>query len=385
MIDRSLRALAAMIVACAAMMLPRASRDWGVAMRGEVRGISRGGEALLFALGCLVGACREVCGAADLDDEALVDDRSGPPVGLGPRALLIGCAVAAVLLGIGHMAAGGAPATMMLMNLIALALGLLLLSTTSLLRPFAPRPDLGSLSLLLAPLLLATTLGGITVDGATRWIRLSGLSIQPSLILLPLILLIFARRTSPASLLAVLLSAVALALQPDRAMAGALAAGLLALALARPNRVTLFALAAALFGFVATLAQPDVQPAMPFVDRILWTAFELHPLAGVAVVGGAVLLVLPGLVLTTVPSHRPVGAVFAATWFAIVAAAALGNYPTPLVGYGGSAILGYLACLWGLPRGAAFGWQPTAGVEKCWTGDGWPKLRSATISTQRDV
>lgn len=386
MIDRSLRALAAVVAACAALLLPGASRDWGQAMREEVRDIPQGGEALLFALGCLVGACREVCGPTGLDDGAEEEQRSGPPAGVGPRALLVGCAVVAVLLGIGHMAAGGAPGTMMLMNLIALAVGLLLLSTTSLLRSLVPAPDLRSLSLLLAPLLLATAFGGITVDGATRWIRLSGLSIQPSLILLPLILLCFARRASPASLLAVLLSAVALALQPDRAMAGALATGLLALALVRPDRVTLFALAAASAGFVATLALPDVQPAMPFVDQILWTAFALHPLAGLAVVGGAALLVLPGLVLMMEGAgHRPVGAVFAATWFAIVLAAALGNYPTPLVGYGGSAILGYLACLWGLPLRAGVDRLPVDGIGRARPEERWGGRRTRLISTQTIV
>jgi hypothetical protein len=38
------------------------------------------------------------------------------------------------------------------------------------------------------------------------------------------------------------------------------------------------------------------------------------------------------------------------TELVVLAAAALGNYPTPLVGYGGSAILGYLLCLIGLPQ-----------------------------------
>jgi hypothetical protein len=33
----------------------------------------------------------------------------------------------------------------------------------------------------------------------------------------------------------------------------------------------------------------------------------------------------------------------------VIVAAALGNYPTPLVGYGGSAIIGYVVSLLGLP------------------------------------
>jgi hypothetical protein len=36
----------------------------------------------------------------------------------------------------------------------------------------------------------------------------------------------------------------------------------------------------------------------------------------------------------------------------VVAAAALGNYPTPLVGYGGAAVLGYLLSVALLPSGA---------------------------------
>jgi hypothetical protein len=37
----------------------------------------------------------------------------------------------------------------------------------------------------------------------------------------------------------------------------------------------------------------------------------------------------------------------------VVAAAALGNYPTPLVGYGGSAVLGYLLSAALLPTASA--------------------------------
>ena len=36
---------------------------------------------------------------------------------------------------------------------------------------------------------------------------------------------------------------------------------------------------------------------------------------------------------------------FGVVWLGTVVAAALGNYPTPVVGYGGSAILGYSMCL----------------------------------------
>jgi cell division protein FtsW (lipid II flippase) len=43
----------------------------------------------------------------------------------------------------------------------------------------------GLLTMMLAAALLATALLGGRVDGAARWVRLGGLAIQPSLILLP--------------------------------------------------------------------------------------------------------------------------------------------------------------------------------------------------------
>jgi hypothetical protein len=87
---------------------------------------------------------------------------------------------------------------------------------------------------------------------------------------------------------------------------------------------------------------PDALPAVPFVDRILYTAFDVHMLAGAAVVAGCFILLTPAVgALWRVP-ERPVLFAFGASWAALIVAAAVGNYPTPLVGYGGSAVLGYL-------------------------------------------
>jgi hypothetical protein len=90
---------------------------------------------------------------------------------------------------------------------------------------------------------------------------------------------------------------------------------------------------------------------VPYVDEILYTSFQVHTLVGLAVVGGALLLIVPGIAGRWIdPGNREVHAVFATLWLSVVAAAALGNYPTPLVGYGGSAILGYALSLSFLPR-----------------------------------
>ena len=52
-------------------------------------------------------------------------------------------------------------------------------------------------------------------------------------------------------------------------------------------------------------------------------------------------MVLPLLIMHNRASAASVQA-FVALWATAIAAAAIGNYPTPLVGYGASAIIGYL-------------------------------------------
>jgi hypothetical protein len=133
-------------------------------------------------------------------------------------------------------------------------------------------------------------------------------------------------------------------------MAGMLALALAALATARRDVLSVTALLAALVAFAATLARPDRLPASPFVDGILYTSFAVHPLAGAAIVLGLCLLVLPAIAGRFGDREDDAARrVFGALWIAGIAAAALGNYPTPVVGYGGSAILGYVLSLSAFP------------------------------------
>lgn len=258
------------------------------------------------------------------------------------------CAIAAVALGLAYLAMAGAPPRYLLVNSAALAIGFLLLGLAAPLARAGHRAR-ALVTLTLAVMLLLATLFGRSVEGATRWLQLGGLTVQPSLILLPLLAVNFARARNAWSTAGVGIAALTLAIQPDRAMAAALAAAMLALVIPRQDRHGLVALAAALAAFAVTMARPDTQGAMPFVDQIFYTAFLVGPLAGLAVVIGAMLLPLPGL-FGTRGQETSAGAVFAAMWLAIVAAALIGNYPTPLVGYGGSAIIGYVLSLAAFPR-----------------------------------
>lgn len=265
-----------------------------------------------------------------------------------PRLLGLVCAVAAVGLGLFYLSAAGAPAAYSFVNLAALVLGL---TSWLALGPAASSRLDGPACLLLAGALLLTALFGMEVEGAARWVRLGPLNLQASLILLPPMLLLYARRADPIGTAAMVVAAAALAAQPDRAMAGALLAGLIGTTAARPGAWPATATAAAALAFGWTLFVPDALPAVPYVDRVFAGAFALHPLAGTAVATGAAALLVPALAgLMRGAGDRAALLAFGGCWAAIVAAAALGNYPTPLVGYGGSVVLGYLLSAALLPR-----------------------------------
>jgi len=269
-----------------------------------------------------------------------------------PRLVGVVCASGAVALGLGYLVLAGAPARYLVINLAALGVGLALSGLVSQ-RLFAGRPWTGALILAMAGGLLATALFGVSLEGATRWVRLGGLSIQPGLVLLPVMLVAFARWRNLPATAGMMVAAAALAIQPDRAMAGMLAAGLAVLAMLRPDRSVFLALGASLAGFAVTLGRADRLPAAAHVEGVLQSSFEVHLLAGLAVILGLALLLVPAMVgWFRDPAGRESHAVFGAVWLAAILAAALGNYPTPVVGYGASAILGYALSLLALPKEA---------------------------------
>jgi hypothetical protein len=101
-------------------------------------------------------------------------------------------------------------------------------------------------------------------------------------------------------------------------------------------------------GFVTTLVRADSLPPVRFTEGVFTQTWQLHPLLGIAVAAGGALLLLPAAAVgTRGRDNVRQCAVFGAVWLAIILAAVIGSYPTPLVGYGGSAIIGYLlsACM----------------------------------------
>ena len=270
-----------------------------------------------------------------------------------PRALGIACAMSATVLGLLYLHAAGAPITHLVVNALSLVMGLALLAVIP--QSVQGSRASGGVVLALGIMLLYTAMFGTSVEGASRWVRVGGVSLQISLLVLPAMLVAFARSGGIFATTGVVLAALGLALQPDRAMAGIMAAALVVLALYRQERQVVLALIVAGIGFAVTLLRPDSLPAVPYVDQILYTSFEVHPLAGIAVLSGALLLIVPALTNFWKDSNdRAVHAVFGVTWLGMVVAAALGNYPTPIVGYGGSAILGYALSLSFMPIKARY-------------------------------
>lgn len=376
--------IAERIVRLAGLWVPARLQGWVEAMSSEVATIDRRTAALVFALGCAGWAAREA--TAEALREALaahVEDSEGGKTmtvqdGIKARSVALACAVAATGLGLVYLAEAGAPTRLLTMNAAALVAGLVIVL------PFArrdpmERPFVGVAAVAIGLALLLTAGLGGEASGARRWVSVGSVALQPALIGLPLLVVGFARSRDALTALGVVLAAIALAWQPDRAMAGALVAGVGAVALMKHDRMVLAVLVLALAGFAVALARPDVVPATLYVDRVFRTAASTSALAGLAVWSGAILMLVPALLgLTLDRANRAIHAAAGASWLAILTAAVVGDYPTPLVAYGGSAIVGYVLMTLALPppgltdsEKAAPGAQPHRAGEA-------PALRSAT-------
>lgn len=356
--------------------LPASLRPWGSAIRSEAANIPDDTQAILYTLNSVGGLVPRAVASRLLRTFApagsgapLLDGSTAMPIfnaiASRPRAIGVICASGAVALGVVYMVIAGAPTRYPGINAGALVIGLMLQALLGR-EGLASQRWTGAVTLAIASSLLATAILGAEVEGAARWVNIGGLAVQPSLVLLPAAIVAFSRNRSLLSTAGIVAAAAAMALQPDRAMAGMLAICTAVNAAQHADRFTFTALAASTIGFAATLARPDTLPAAPYVDQILYTSFGVHAGAGLAVLAGAALLLVPPVIgWIRDAENRAAYAAFGAAWLAAVIAAALGNYPTPIVGYGGSAIIGYALSLVALPRlparnDAAASWAPVA-------------------------
>ncbi len=191
--------------------------------------------------------------------------------------------------------------------------------------------------------LLATALWGVEVDGIRRWVSAGTIQLQPTFILLPLLLAMYARRHGePWYAAAVMIAAFAIAVQPDWSMTLPLMFVAFAVWLTAKTGKAAVVLGAALLAFAATWIQADPLEGVTFVEDVIANGWRIGPFHGALVTLGALSMLAPLLTIRRMDAHiRRVLIVFALIWGTLLVASLIGNYPTPLIGYGASPIIGY--------------------------------------------
>jgi hypothetical protein len=334
-------ALAARLVLRATVWLLGARHAaWGRAMQAEVEAVDDEREALALAWGCLRAAVGQAFAAPFAMGQA--------PLAQAQNAGACACLIA-VVLGGAFMHGAGAPGHYAVMNVLSLAFALVTFRLLP--RKRLAQDDLlrAQLSLAIGAWLLLASL--FQADGAaSAWLRIGPVHLNLTWLLLPALLLgSDVRPTSaawPWGLAGLLMASGALALLSDPVLA-ALVAAVLGVR-AWLHRSGLLALLAVALWAVALRLGHGWQPpqALPFVDRVLHDAFAQGLATGLALV---VLQVMPLWPALRNAQARQLGLV----WGLLVLLSLPGWLPSPLVGFGGSFIVGYLLSLAMLPSRAA--------------------------------
>lgn len=268
-----------------------------------------------------------------------------PRWGLAP--LVLGCLAAAA--GSAFLWDVGALPGMISRNLIALLLGLIAGWGAHKLAHVAHGAAI--LFGFATAILLWVVVGGIELDGVRRWLALGPLTMQPALILVPLLLAITASREGRHWRVAILLPLLLVALQPDAATMIALAGGIAALMAASSiqstrgwtaRRIATAAGALCLTVIALVVAGVQTPPPVAFVEGTM----DLAWVSGTAAIGLHLIAIL--LTIGALLSGGGAAGAALAVYFALaVLAAAFWAFPMPVVGAGPSHLIGF---------GIAIGW-----------------------------
>jgi hypothetical protein len=250
-----------------------------------------------------------------------------------------------VIAGIAAMADQGAPAIFWQVNLAALVAGLAWVALGSgPSNPIAQRILVACLLILLA-LPLVT---GPDVNGITRWIPVFDLSLHSGMITIPALAALASQDEKHGFLFLLAAGAIAL-LQPDGASLFAVTFAAVGLNHTMGGWKWGVTAIIAFFAAIHAVLVGEL-PAQPFVERMLADLALASPLlaiaAGMALLAGFLLMVF------AIPFPRPARMAIAGTLFGFTVISMLNNYPTPLIGYGASSILGYALALGLAPKEA---------------------------------
>lgn len=265
-------------------------------------------------------------------DDGLNGDVQWGSLALAAAAVGAGCALLVVL---------GAPPRMPMMNGVALLIGLVGVAVIWACRRAGASARVGDIALLIASAVIPmTAMVGPQADGVARWLVVGGLTIQPALIVVPLIALGLAVRPSLARSASAVVAAVGLAIQPDPGCAAMLLLGAAAPLLSRNARTsgTLATVIAAAIGLAVAIARNVALPPVPFVEQVIPAALGAGLPHALFALGAAMLMLMPGITRRLRAPHFA----FLGIWIAALAMALLGPYPTPVIGFGGSGVLGFM-------------------------------------------
>lgn len=239
-----------------------------------------------------------------------------------------------VIAGLGFLHAFGAPRSFLMVNAGALVGAVIWIALGRHPGSASTRRVLvgGSLLLLFLPLLTGPSLGGVA-----RWVPLGPVTLHAGMLAVPLLAVLAGEEPdhAPAILSVALLAAL---LQPDMATAAALMLAAIGLYDAtRDWRYGAFTVVAFVVALVA--ATRGELPAQPFADRVIFILARTEPLAALGLLSA---LVVAFYFIVGAASGHPAsrkalgGALFGFSFAGLVA-----NYPSALIGYGASPILGF--------------------------------------------
>lgn len=238
-----------------------------------------------------------------------------------------------VFAGLVYLLAYDAPPQYAAVNAAALGLaGLWIALAPPLASPARRVTIAAALVLLFLPLAI-----GPSLHGVARWVPLGSFQLHAGMVAIPVLAVLAAQEEehTPALLSVALLAAL---LQPDLASGAALTLAALGLYDATKDwRYGGFAVVAFTASLVAAVR--GELPAQPYADRVIFLLARTDPLAALGMLAALALSFY--LMVGALPGRESSRKALGGALFGFSFAGLVSNYPSALVGYGASPILGF--------------------------------------------